>query len=200
MIQVTDMPEADDPRIQLRNAGRLARSQLSPHDRQQASAIVVARLAALPEVRRARRVLVTAAIGDEIDLSAFHAAVRATGGIIALPVTRGLDLVVVDHAHGGILVAGWGGVHEPTGPPAAGPVDVVIAPALAVDRRGGRLGYGGGHFDRFLAGPACDAAVIGAVFACQLVDELPLQAHDVRLHVVVTEAGTHRTGALRARG
>ena len=88
---------------------------------------------------------------------------------------------------------------EPVGPPAAGPVEVVVVPALALDRDGARLGYGGGHFDRFLAGSGAGAVRIGAVFACQLVREIPTMPHDVPLDVIVTEGEVLRPGAPAAR-
>ena len=85
------------------------------------------------------------------------------------------------------------------GDPTDGPVDVVVVPALVLDRRGGRLGYGGGHFDRFLAArrPGGTLAV-GAVFAAQLVDAVPTEPHDVPMDVVVTERGVWRDGAAQA--
>ena len=79
--------------------------------------------------------------------------------------------------HGGVLPE-----HEPD--PAS--VDVVIVPGLAFTLRGDRLGQGGGWYDRFLAGLRPDAVAIGVGFREQLVDHLPVEPHDVRLHQVVT--------------
>jgi 5-formyltetrahydrofolate cyclo-ligase len=72
--------------------------------------------------------------------------------------------------------------------------DLVIAPLLAFDRFGGRLGQGGGHYDRALAelrrtGPVF---VLGLAFAGQEVDRLDLEPHDQPLDAVLTEAGYHR--------
>lgn len=65
-------------------------------------------------------------------------------------------------------------------------VDVVVVPGLAFTRRGDRLGQGGGWYDRFLAGLRPDAVTIGVGFREQLVDHLPVEPHDVRLHQIVT--------------
>ncbi|MCA6227663.1 MAG: 5-formyltetrahydrofolate cyclo-ligase [Phenylobacterium sp.] len=72
--------------------------------------------------------------------------------------------------------------------------DLVIAPLLAFDRLGGRLGQGGGHYDRALAALRRDGPVfvLGLAFAGQEVDRLDLQPHDQKLDAVLTEAGYRR--------
>ncbi len=65
-------------------------------------------------------------------------------------------------------------------------VDVVVVPGLAFTTDGHRIGQGGGWYDRFLAGIGPDTVTIGVGFREQLVDELPVEPHDVRLHHVVT--------------
>lgn len=67
-------------------------------------------------------------------------------------------------------------------------VDAAVLPALAFDRTGFRLGYGGGFYDRFLAG--FSGPTIGVTHSALLLDELPHEAHDVPLHWLVTEQGT----------
>jgi 5-formyltetrahydrofolate cyclo-ligase len=63
-------------------------------------------------------------------------------------------------------------------------LDAVIVLGLGFDRRGFRLGYGSGYFDRFLAGR--ELLTIGLAFDEQLVDRLPVEAHDVPMRLVVT--------------
>jgi len=70
--------------------------------------------------------------------------------------------------------------------------DVVIVPGLAFTAGGGRLGQGGGWYDRFLAAVRPECTTIGVCFAEQVVDELPLEPHDVRVDVVVTDEGACR--------
>lgn len=65
--------------------------------------------------------------------------------------------------------------------------DVVVCPGLAFDRKGRRLGYGGGNFDRYLAGLPKRTLKIGICFFVQLLDELPEDIHDVHMDAVVTE-------------
>ncbi len=78
--------------------------------------------------------------------------------------------------------------------PEAGPwiiPQVLIVPLLAWDRRGYRLGYGGGFYDRTLEGLRQRGPVvaIGYAFAAQEVAEVPIDATDQRLNLIVTEAG-----------
>ncbi len=72
-------------------------------------------------------------------------------------------------------------------------VDVIVTPAVAFDRAGRRVGYGGGYYDRFFPRARADAFRVGAVFAVQLVvDDLPSGHFDLRVHAVVTESETVR--------
>jgi len=67
------------------------------------------------------------------------------------------------------------------------PPDVILVPGVAFSPGKVRLGYGGGFYDRFLA--ASDALKIGVAFSCQVLPELPAEAHDVRMDAIITENG-----------
>ncbi len=69
-----------------------------------------------------------------------------------------------------------------------GEIDTVILPGSVFDRQGGRLGYGGGYYDRFLNN-APRAVRIAIAFQLQVVSEVPLLAHDQRFDYLVTETG-----------
>lgn len=81
------------------------------------------------------------------------------------------------------------------GAPVVAP-DLVIAPLLAFDRFGGRLGQGGGHYDRTLAAlrAAGGVFVLGIAYAGQEVDRLDLAPHDQRLDAILTETGYREVG------
>lgn len=66
-------------------------------------------------------------------------------------------------------------------------IDAVILPGSVFDLRGGRLGYGGGCYDRFLDHDAPLARRIGLAYELQVVDRVPVLPHDKPLHVLVTE-------------
>ncbi len=67
-------------------------------------------------------------------------------------------------------------------------LDMVIVPGSVFDRRGGRLGYGGGYYDRFLSKDAPQALRIALAFSFQVQDNnIPLQPHDELMDYIVTE-------------
>jgi len=75
-------------------------------------------------------------------------------------------------------------------------IDLVIAPGVAFDVRGGRLGRGGGFYDRFLAKAHRHTTTIGVCFDFQLVDEIPTAADDIPVQAVVTDCrAVERSGS-----
>jgi 5-formyltetrahydrofolate cyclo-ligase len=93
----------------------------------------------------------------------------------------------------GRLRPGRFGLLEPMGPrlgpTAIGAAEAVVVPALAVARTGGRLGRGGGYYDRALRHARPDAVLVAVVFDDELVDQLPAEAHDHPVTAVVTPSG-----------
>lgn len=178
----------------LRRAATAARRQLSPQERAVASDAAVDRLLALPELREVHTVLLYAAVGDEPDVAAALAVLRQRGVRTLLPRVRGelVELVAAGELHS--LAAGYRGIREPDGP-SIDPevVDVAIVPGVAFDPVGGRLGRGGGHYDRLLPALPSDAPRIGVCFACQVVPMVPREPHDAPIDVVVTERAVYRT-------
>ncbi len=87
------------------------------------------------------------------------------------------------------LVAGMWGINEPN---AACPmvslddVEFALIPGVAFDRAGFRLGYGKGYYDRLLASRSARLAVSAAAFDCQVLDVLPVAAHDQRINALIT--------------
>lgn len=89
------------------------------------------------------------------------------------------------------LVPSTFGVPEPIGseiPATADDVDTIILPMLGFDRKGGRIGYGAGYYDRFLSKHG-NMRKIGVAFACQEVDSLPVDENDMPMDYIITEDG-----------
>jgi len=96
---------------------------------------------------------------------------------------------------GDVLIKGGFGVREP-GPDAPEVFPkALIVPLVAFDRRGGRIGYGKGHFDRAIAALEAQHPVltVGLAYAVQEIDEVPIEPHDRLLDIIVTEAELIRT-------
>ena len=86
------------------------------------------------------------------------------------------------------LVFGAFGILEPQGerPCPAGEIDLVVCPGVAFTADGRRLGRGRGYYDRYLGVPAFRGFRVGVCYAHQLVDDLPVEPHDVRMDRVIT--------------
>lgn len=171
---------------EIRASMRAQRKRLAGLDPMAASRLAV-HVEALPP---GDLVAVYRAIGSEIDMDALSLALERQGRTLCLPV-----VIQPDEA---MIFRRWapGEPLEPDviGVPAPLPLaevlipDLILTPLLAFDPAGGRLGQGGGYYDRtFAALP--DALRIGVAYAGQQVEALSLEPHDVRLHGVLTEVG-----------
>ena len=130
-------------------------------------------------------------IKDELDTEPIAAALTERNISMALPVTgkKGAPLRFLGYSPGDKLIPGVYGEKRPAdGAPQLTPA-IVIAPLLAFTRDGGRLGYGGGYYDRTLAGlrQAGEVLAVGYAFGAQEVDALPLSPLDQPLDWIVTE-------------
>lgn len=160
------------------------------------------RLLALPELQsltRGNTVAAYVAHGREPETEPLLRALHLRGVRVLLPVVLGdldLDWAVDEGDH----VPGVGpGMPEPTGPrlgvDAIAQADVVVAPALAVDRHGRRLGQGGGSYDRALARRRPDAFVVVLLHDGEIWDDdLPADELDQPVHAAVTPHEVARFG------
>ena len=139
-------------------------------------------------------------IGSELDTQPLMAALHARGHRLALPVLqgRGRPLLFRAWAPGEPLVKAGFGLSEPAADRDVLVPALLIVPLLAFDRRGYRLGYGGGFYDRTLAGlraasPAGEPIVaVGVAFAAQALPEVPVTGTDEALDWVITETESIR--------
>ena len=115
---------------------------------------------------------------------------------LAMPVVqgKGLPLVFRAWAPGDAMDSGVWGIAEPKADRPVVDPDILLMPLLAFDRRGGRLGYGGGFYDRSLQGLRARKAVIavGLAYDEQEVDAVPRLDYDERLDWVLTPSGPHQ--------
>jgi len=131
--------------------------------------------------------------GTEIDPFPLAALLERHGARIALPAVVETDAPLVFR-----IMSGDGPLPpDALGIPSPGPdaeavrPDLVVAPLLAFDRRGGRLGQGGGYYDRTIAALRAQGPVfvLGLAYGSQELHQVPMDAHDQRLDGVLTELG-----------
>jgi 5-formyltetrahydrofolate cyclo-ligase len=127
-------------------------------------------------------------LADEIDIRPLLAALHARGHAVGLPVTppRGQPLTFHAWQPGAALHPGRFGTLAPDG--SAVTPDVLLVPLLAFDRRGQRLGYGGGYYDRTIAALP-GVYTIGCAYAVQEISAVPSGPTDMPLDRVATERG-----------
>jgi len=131
-------------------------------------------------------------IGQEIDIRPLLHTLHERGHPIALPVTprRGNPLSFRLWRPGDVLEQEKFGTFRPTGEPAV--PSFLLVPLLAFDRRGHRLGYGAGFYDRTLAALAGTRYALGVGYAGQEAPEVPAGPTDIRLDAVATDRGILR--------
>jgi len=176
-------------KLALRNQMRTVRGALPKSACDARSAEISKRLFALAELESAVTVLAFSSIRNEVRTRPSMEAAWNAGKRVALPrvVGDGLSLHLIDRET--VLVDGAFSVPEPPAQAARlepDDIDFALVPALAVDPRGYRIGFGGGYYDRLIPRlvNACTCAV---AYDFQLISEVPELPFDVAVDVVVTD-------------
>ena len=175
---------------------------LSPQALRESDGALFARFLALPQVAAADTLLLYHGMGAEPDTSRLFPALWAMGKRLCLPRCLpggGMEARLI--RPDSVLVPHRYGMLEPGAdcpPVERDAIDLVLVPGLAFDPSGGRLGRGGGYYDRWLAGFSGRAAAL-----CRsglLLEHVPRAAHDRGGDLVVTETGLYGPSAPAAEG
>ena len=176
-------PEFADRKAQLRASRQAARRELPQTQQAAAGRALSDAVLAYPPTQMAGTVAAYVSVGSEPSTRALIFTLWKRGSYVLLPLLEpGGDLDWASYEGPDSLVTGPHGLLQPGEPPrgrtAIASADLVIVPALAVDRRGNRLGRGGGSYDRALArvGPA--VPTIALLYDDELLDEVPAAPHD----------------------
>ncbi|MFM1655707.1 5-formyltetrahydrofolate cyclo-ligase [Brevibacillus sp. B_LB10_24] len=172
-----------------------ARASLSAEEREQRAQQMTCHLLAYQPLAECRSLLGFYPFRDEIDIRPFLAEARKRGQEVYLPLTIPANRRLIPYLFTGesTLRTGVYGIAEPdpsrSSPADPDAIEAVIVPGVVFDRKGGRIGYGGGYYDRFLAGLDRRPLLIGVGFMLQVTGEVPREAHDQPLDCLVTEEG-----------
>jgi len=172
-----------------------ARNRLTPAELADKSTAICQTLLGLDQIRKCRSIFAYVSFRSEVATFDLIDRLIGMGKTVTVPITRvqekRLDAIRITNPAAD-LVPGYCAIPEPkeelwhsrlVDP---GEIETILLPGSVFDERGGRFGYGGGYYDRFLAQiPA--AARIGLAFDLQIVDLAPLSDHDQLLDLVVTE-------------
>ena len=174
----------------LRDQVRAVLNQIPQEQRVAASARARALMERQARWQAAKSVLFFAPLPEELDVWPLLASALAAGKQVALPrfvaATRRYEACWILSPETDVRV-GLFGIREPSGHCARvsrGKLDLILVPGVAFDLQGCRLGRGKGYYDQLLEvwrGTTC-----GVAFNEQIVDEIPLEPHDVRLNCILT--------------
>jgi 5-formyltetrahydrofolate cyclo-ligase len=182
--------------LQLRKDILTARNQLTPQQINAKSMDIQQTLLSLEELRNRQSIFVYVSFRSEVATLTLIDALIDMGKTVIVPITRvqekRLDAIHITNRSKD-LEPGYCDIPEPkellcnTREVAPEDIETILLPGSVFDERGGRFGYGGGYYDRFLA-KVPTAARIGLAYDLQIIEKAPLQKHDEILDLVVTES------------
>lgn len=186
-------PDLGKQKDNLRRDMARLRASIAPAERSRLTDLVEESLFALPEVSSAGTLVLFYSFGSEVPTRGMASRAHAAGKRLLFPfLTESGEMQAAEVGPEDAFEPSGYGPREPASRVSVDPsdVDAVIAPGLAFDRQGNRLGYGGGHYDRFMARMKPEAVRIGAAFSPQIVERVPVEPGDQPVHIVATDQGS----------
>ncbi len=173
------------------------RDEIPPAERARSALEITERFIAVPELATADTVLAFWSFGSEPSTAQLIEELLARGKRVGLPRIVDGEIEVRTYRLGDAVTETSFGAFEPADGVALDPsaIDLIAVPAVAFDRAGRRVGYGGGYYDRFLPRTRADATRVGIGFGSQLLplgQALPAGHFDLLVDLVVTEADVVR--------
>lgn len=157
----------------------------------QSNRLAVSELFSAPEMKNANVIASYLSYGSEPDSSNINREIIDSGRKLLLPrmlSDKSLEFILWNGDEKALQTAGQ--IQEPTGESFSGAIDVMILPALAVDKSGNRLGQGGGSFDRALLN--FKGWSVALINQSEFLEKLPVETHDVKVAAALTENGLIR--------
>lgn len=190
------MPSSSDIKAQLRTRLLSARRSFTAEQRAEWTTALHEQLE--PELAGISSVAAYWPLGTEPGGADFIPWLASRVNRVLLPITCGDGVLNwADYKGPHSMQRGQLGISEPAGPRFDSRVlcgcDLILAPAMAIDAAGNRLGKGGGYYDRALSlVPRNHPAVLALVYPTEFLGSIPAAAHDRRVDAVATAAGIHR--------
>lgn len=183
----------------MRKAYRKLRDSLTPAQISKNSQEIISNLMAFSRFKTAGAVLCYMSFGSEVDTKPLIHRMLKDSRTVLLPVTdpktttmiasQIKDFSELEKSHYGILEP----KREFLRPVAPQSIDIILIPGLVFDKRGYRIGYGKGYYDKYL--PLCTNAIkIGLAYSFQVTDKIAFEPHDLPADYIVTEKGVTDCG------
>jgi 5-formyltetrahydrofolate cyclo-ligase len=175
------------------------RNNIPPVVRMAKNKMVLERMLSLDEFRNAGIIFFFASFRTEVDTAEMIKSSLSSGKRVLLPKVDkdSHELQLYEIRDFSELAPGYMGIPEPTfqgRQMSINDADIVIIPGAGYDASGNRIGYGGGYYDRLLSGLQKDIPVIAPAYEEQIVDSIPSEPHDIRVHMIVTDRRVIRCG------
>lgn len=184
----------------LRKAIFAQRDTQSPETIAQKSKAIHEKLFQLEDFQKAKTVMIYAAMRGEVQTKGIFEEALKQGKRVVVPISQLADrslLLSELRDYDNELVVATFDVPEPKKecirPVPHSEVDLVVVPGVGFDEKGNRLGYGGGFYDRFLAGLKKDVSAVAICYELQIRDDLVAEEHDLPMDWVITEKRAIKT-------
>ena len=193
---------------ELRKKIRSLRLDMDSHEVSEKSEIICGRIKSVAEYKEADVILAYMSAGGEVDLQELIEDAERYGKTVYIPKVISKEEMRF-YRYTGDFTKGSFGISEPANTGEEMLFDIhrgdtenrrilVMVPGVAFDKNGNRMGYGGGYYDRFLMdidGSLTSVSIgrmqvtkIGVSYDYQIVDEIPVEKHDVRMDMIISEA------------
>lgn len=184
------MSSIKEEKNRLRKKILAERARLTIEERKNLSRKIMENLLATEIFSRAETVFLFVSFGSEVETLELIGQSLLLGKKVALPRTLLSEKKLVFHrlyTLGELVPGAYGILEAPTRNPVIPPeeADLVVVPGVAFDRKGHRLGYGGGFYDRILT--RVRAPKVALAFDLQVLPEVPAEKHDQRVNYIITE-------------
>lgn len=170
---------------QFRHRMKENRASLTDNQREEKNQRIQERLLSLPLFYDAKKIFIFLNFRDEVRTEGIIQEALARGQRICLPKVVGKEMVAIEVFSLAHLVPNKMGIFEPEGD-SVEDMDLIVCPGLAFDKKGYRMGYGGGYYDRFLTAHPCPTLGLG--YDLQWVEEVPRESYDVAVDYFLSES------------
>ena len=151
------------------------------------SALIISQLEQLPCFQSAKTVLLYYPMHNEVDLLPLIKKYKKEKTFL-FPVVHRKWMTACPYEGNAKMHRGKYNIPEPTTDPYMSKIDLILVPGVAFDKRGNRLGRGGGYYDRFIKLQPPTTTLVGVAYDFQLVDKVPANHRDQKMHHVIAPA------------
>ncbi|MEH7734034.1 5-formyltetrahydrofolate cyclo-ligase [Bacillus pumilus] len=168
--------------------------QISPEEFERSTALLHEHLLQLPAWKQAKTIALTMSRGKEIPTMPLIEKAREEGKTVCIPTCfpKTKEMMFYEYTPETKMTSSYFGLLEPDPQVSTAvhkeTIDLIIVPGVCFDQKGYRIGFGGGYYDRYLAD--YHGVTIALCLSLQQIRDVPTEAHDIPVSMIVSEKGT----------